>query len=95
MVEKQGTYTNMNKQLIILFLALTTLFVACKKVDVDFTFSPTEPKAGESVKFSNKSSGGEKWLWHFGDNVHSLLKNPSHTYKKPGTYTVTLMVDSA
>ena len=76
-------------------MAFAMMIVGCKKVDVKFTFSPTEPKAGEVVKFSNNSSAGESWNWDFGDNTSSVLKNPSHTFKKPGTYIVTLVVDSA
>lgn len=84
----------MNKKIMICF-ALTIMIIGCKKVDVDFTYSPAEPKAGEVVKFSNSSSAGENWNWDFGDNATSVLKNPSHTFRKPGTYVVTLMVDSA
>ena len=85
----------MNRKLIILFIALAGIFVGCKKVTVDFTYSPAEPKAGETVCFTNNSSGGESWTWSFGDNATSLTKNPNKVYKKPGTYVVTLMVDSA
>lgn len=84
----------MNKYMMICF-ALAIMIVGCKKVEVDFTFSPTEPKAGQLVKFSNHSSEGENWSWDFGDKTTSVLKNPHHTFTKPGTYTVTLMVDSA
>jgi PKD repeat protein len=83
------------KQIITICLALTMVFVGCKKVEVDFSFSPSEPRAGQLVKFNNKSSAGEDWAWDFGDKSYSVLKNPSHTFKKPGTYLVTLMVDSA
>ena len=76
-------------------MAFAMIFAGCKKVDVDFNYSPTEPRAGQLVKFSNQSSAGENWSWDFGDNTNSVLKNPSHTFKKPGTYVVTLMVDSA
>lgn len=76
-------------------MAFAMMIAGCKKVDVDFTFSPSEPKAGEVVKFNNSSSAGENWNWDFGDNVTSVLKHPSHTFKKPGEYLVTLMVDSA
>ena len=79
----------------IILMAFAMVIVGCKKVDVDFTFSPSEPKAGELVKFSNSSSAGESWNWDFGDNTTSVLKNPSHTFKKPGTYVVSLVVDSA
>lgn len=75
--------------------ALTMIIVGCKKVTVDFTYSPTEPRAGETIKFSNNSSAGESWAWSFGDNSTSMSKHPSKIYKKAGTYMVTLMVDSA
>ena len=84
----------MNKQIIIL-LALATAVIGCNKVTVDFSYSPAEPKAGEKVTFTNNSSAGEKWDWNFGDNSTSTSKNPTHTYKKAGTFLVTLRVDSA
>ena len=74
---------------------LLALCVGCKRIDVDFNYSPTTPRAGEVVAFSNLCTAGEKWAWSFGDNTTSLAKNPNHIYKKPGTYMVTLMVDSA
>ena len=80
---------------IILIAMLAALFAGCKPVEVDFSYSPKEPRAGEIVSFSNLSTGGESWLWNFGDNSTNLSKNPNHIYKKPGTYVVTLMVDSA
>lgn len=79
----------------ILFLSmLLALCVSCKRIEVDFSYSPTTPCAGQVVTFSNLSTAGEEWLWNFGDNTISLAKNPKHIYKKPGTYIVTLMVDS-
>ena len=85
----------MNRKLIILFLTLAATLAGCKKVTVDFTYTPAEPKAGETVCFTNNSSGGESWTWSFGDNATSMTKHPNKVYKKPGTYVVTLMVDSA
>lgn len=67
---------------------------ACKKVEVAFTISPDSPKAGEKVTFTNQSSSGEDWAWSFGDGSTSTLKSPTHTYKKPGTYDVRLMIDN-
>ena len=67
---------------------------ACKKkIDVNFTFAPIDPRAGQVVSFTNQSSGGEDWEWTFGDGVTSVLKSPTHTYKRPGEYTVTLKVN--
>lgn len=67
--------------------------VACKKIEVDFTYSPAEPRAGQAVTFSNLSTGGEEWSWTFGDGGTSTSKSPTYTYKNPGTYDVTLKVD--
>lgn len=84
----------MNKNIAILSMLLA-FFVGCRRIDVDFSYTPTTPRAGESIAFTNLSSSGEDWLWTFGDNSTSLAKNPYKIYKKPGTYIVTLMVDSA
>lgn len=67
--------------------------MACKRTTVDFSYTPTEPRAGQSVSFSNLASDGEKWAWSFGDGSTSTSKSPYHTYKNPGTYTVVLKVD--
>lgn len=74
-------------------MTLGCALIACRQEKVDFTFSPTAPRAGQSVSFSNNSSKGEEWEWTFGDGSTSVLKSPSHIYKKPGTYIVTLKVD--
>ena len=78
---------------IYIVLTLCCALMACKKTEVNFSYSPTEPRAGQAVSFSNLSTGGEEWAWTFGDGSTSLLKSPSYTYKQPGTYTVTLKVD--
>ena len=83
------------KRSIIYLSMLLALCVGCKRVEVDFTYAPTAPRAGQSIAFTNLCTEGEDWLWTFGDNSTSLLKNPYKIYKKPGTYIVTLMVDSA
>lgn len=82
---KQWTYS------IVLF-AMCVL-AGCDKTTVDFSYSPEAPRAGQSVRFSNSSTDGEEWAWSFGDGSTSESKSPSHTYKQPGTYTVTLQVD--
>ena len=75
-------------------LMLCCALAACKKNNVDFTFSPSAPRAGEEVTFTNQSSSGEDWNWTFGDGTISTVKSPTHTYKQPGTYLVTLTVDN-
>lgn len=78
---------------IVLLLTLCCALIACKKIEVNFSYSPTAPRAGESVQFSNLSSSGEDWEWQFGDGLTSTIKSPSHAYKNPGTYMTVLTVD--
>jgi len=64
------------------------------------------PKAGFSVNantgkvpfeaiFKDVSSGNPtKFFWDFGDGGSSDLKDPTHTYEKPGEYSVTLTVSN-
>lgn len=47
------------------------------------------------VTFKNTTEDAVSYLWNFGDNTTSTLKNPSHTYKKAGEFTVTLTVKNA
>jgi len=45
------------------------------------------------VQFTETSTGSPtSWWWSFGDDSTSPLPNPSHTYRKNGTYSVTLTV---
>jgi gliding motility-associated-like protein len=45
------------------------------------------------VDFSDLSKGANAWYWNFGDSAESDLNNPSHLYKKGGTYFVKLVVN--
>ena len=78
---------------IALLSMLCLALMACKHVTVDFTYSPSAPRAGETVTFANLSSSGEDWNWSFGSGATSTLKSPTYVYKRPGTYRVTLQVD--
>jgi PKD repeat protein len=45
------------------------------------------------VNFSDLSAGSiTSWSWDFGDGYGATLRNPSHAYEFPGTYTVSLTV---
>jgi len=61
----------------------------------DFIANPTEGFAFLEVLFTDKSTGDvNSWRWDFDNNgiVDSTEQNPSYTYSKPGTYTVSLSV---
>ena len=68
--------------------------MACKKNSVDFSYSPTEPRAGQSVQFTNLSYKGKEWNWTYGDGASSSIKSPAHVFKQAGTYRVTLRVNN-
>jgi PKD repeat protein len=67
--------------------------VPVTKLKAAFT-TMMDPKMPMTVKFMDKSMGKPtKWSWSFGDKTKIVTtKNAMHTYKKAGTYTVTLMV---
>lgn len=56
----------------------------------DFFHSDT----GEVV-FTNRSTDAVQYLWHFGDGTTSEQSQPTHVYKEPGDYLVTLEAFSA
>ena len=81
----------MKNKYIVLMLGLLGL-IGCKNLTCDFSYTPTAPKAGETVTFTNHSSGADDYSWDFGDNTSATSSSPYHAYKKPGTYIITLRV---
>lgn len=67
-----------------------------KPPEASFTFSPTQPKVGEEVQFTDNSTDVDgqiaAWYWEFGNGATSTEKNPVHEYGAKGTYTVVLTV---
>ena len=57
--------------------------------------NPAACKPPVTTSFVNKSSGGIKYKWLFGDGDSSTLSNPIHTYNTVGTYDVVLIVTNA
>jgi PKD repeat protein len=59
----------------------------------DFTAEPRSGDAPLTVQFTDTSGGDPfRWYYQFGDGYTSSSQNPVHTYKNPGTYTVTLSI---
>lgn len=48
-----------------------------------------------TVNFTDHSIGASSYKWDFGDNTTATDPNPSHTYGRYGSFTVTLVVTSA
>jgi PGF-pre-PGF domain-containing protein len=68
---------------------------------LNFTASSQNGPAPLTVQFSDTSTGGSPslWNWSFGDSTWfnssvTALRNPSHVYETPGTYTVNLTVQN-
>lgn len=66
----------------------------CATADFDFEINSKTPPF--EVKFNNKSTNSDKFLWEFGDpkslqsNV-SALESPAHRYRSAGNYQVGLI----
>lgn len=54
--------------------------------------TPAAGCAPYNAVFDNTSLAGATFSWDFGDGTTSTEEYPTHTYIKPGTYTVTLTV---
>lgn len=79
------------------FLLLFILFAssACKKNEpiptAEFSYQGDNNfRIPCNVIFTNLSTNAFSYEWDFGDNSTSTNKDPSHTYLKPGNYTVFL-----
>ncbi len=55
-----------------------------------FIDSPTIPVTNVPTYFTNQSVNATSYLWDFGDGATSKLTNPSHFFKKTGSYNVCL-----
>jgi hypothetical protein len=61
-----------------------------------FSADITSGTAPLTVQFTDQSTGPPtQWIWYFGDGETSTEQNPSHTYTKAGSFTVSLVVTNA
>ena len=78
----------MKKALLLFYLFL--ILTSCKKqtiAEFDITGSTN---VGEQVILLNQSMNATKFSWDFGDGSTSDQNSPTHIYKKPGAYTISL-----
>ena len=61
------------------------------------SFNATTVCQGEATQFTSTSSGDQiiSYQWNFGDNQTGIGQNANHTYTQPGTYNVTLTVQTS
>jgi PKD repeat protein len=65
-------------------------------ITAEFNGSPRSGPMPLTVRFQDRSGGKiVSWLWDFGDGSRGTERNPAHTYKKEGSYQVSLTVSSA
>lgn len=73
--------------------SITKTVLVNTQPDVNFKANDsTSCKTPFTVQFSDLSPSASTWLWEFGDGGTSTLRNPSHTYTSPGSYSVTLTI---
>jgi hypothetical protein len=68
-----------------------------ESLSAQFTLNPSDPSTGESVTFDGRGSQDShgainSYSWQFGDGAGSSGAQTTHTYSRPGTFTVTLKV---
>ena len=73
--------------------AIRTRYITVNNAPVaSFYVSETSGTPPLIVQFTDTSTNSPaSWSWDFGDHEMSSEQNPSHTYTKPGTYSVSLV----
>lgn len=67
-------------------------FMESTNVEMTADFAAEPAATPLTVQFTDQSQGFvAEYAWDFGDGGVSVFSNPTHTYKTPGTYKVTLM----
>jgi len=85
-----------NKYVLIIFMLGSFTISACKKDQlgpaptIDFSIQVS----GDTVRFTNLTTGATSYKWDFGDGDSSTEESPMHIYPGKGKYVPTLYVTS-
>jgi PKD repeat protein len=93
-IKPNTTTTSVNPTTTTTSVKPTTTTTIDASVKADFYGSPAAGEAPLTVKFTNLSTGTiNAYEWDFGDNsTKNVEQNPTRTYEKAGTYSVSLTV---
>ena len=62
----------------------------------NFSFTPSSPSAGQTIQFTDTSTGGPtSWSWDFGDGFSSTAQSPTHAFATAGAFPVTLTASNS
>lgn len=82
-------------------LIASNVFYSDTSIQKDFVEVRSKPEAdfstsiqGFSVKFTDQTIDGTNYIWDFGDNKASFMKNPVHDYGVEGEFNVKLVVQN-
>ncbi|MEW5735482.1 MAG: PKD domain-containing protein [Thermodesulfobacteriota bacterium] len=68
-------------------------YVYAVETIANFTAKPVRGMPPLAVAFTDRSKGIlTGWEWDFGDGEKSTVRSPTHTYTRPGAYTISLTV---
>ena len=74
----------------------SSFFYESIHVKADFSADPVDGEAPLEVSFTDRSVRASRYEWRFGDDSLSReAGSVSHTYYKPGQYTVRLVIESS
>jgi PKD repeat protein len=77
--------------------ARTPHLLANHTAEIVIGLAPRAPRAGAPVAFTARVVGGEgaRYEWRFGDGGGTSAADPTHVYRRPGSYEATLTVSNA
>jgi PKD repeat protein len=88
--------TTMEKTIAIFFVSALIFLAflsscAKEKPEANFKISADTISMGDTLYFTNYSSGASYYQWSFGDGTNAITKDASHVYNQTGSFKVTLV----